>query len=180
MSLLALVPAVAGCGNRRTQPPDVITPDAPQGTREVRLKGVRFTAPFNWQDLPALGLRAGGIQSNTATVAVWRYPRSEPLPASSAALDEVEGLLVERVKRRDATFELRSSSTGRLAGARAIQLVGRQTIAGLPFGVRSAHVFAAGTEIVVDAYARPQDFAALDASVFRPLLRSLKLDRPRA
>jgi hypothetical protein len=171
--------ALGGCGNARTAPPDVTTPEAPKGTRVVALKpsGVRFTAPVNWRDLPALGRRAGGIQSRTATVAIWAYRRTEPLPADRAALEEVQGLLLERVRRRDPSFRLDRSTVGRRAGAHAIELVGRQTIAGLPFGVRSAHLFSNGTEYVVDAYAPPQRFEALDATVFQPLLRSLELTR---
>ena len=174
--------ALAGCGNRATPVPETVTPEQPAGSRVVRLPaaGVRFTAPFNWSDLPAQGVRVGGIRSRTATVAVWRYPRSEPLPATRAALEQVQGLLADRVRKRDATFRLRSSEVVRHGGARGIELVGRQTIAGLPYEVRSAHLFADGAEVVVDAFARPGDFARVDGAVFRPLLRSLRLGSPRS
>jgi hypothetical protein len=175
----ALVAALvlAGCGNSRTRVPDVRTPDAPQGSRDVRLRaaGIRFKAPVNWPDLPAQGARAGGIQSKTATLAIWRYPRTEPLPSSAAALAEVRGLLVDRIKQRDTTFKVRTQRSLRLAGARAIQVTGSATIAGLPFRVRSTHLFKDGAEVVVDAYAPPRDFARVDATVFRPLLRTLRL-----
>ena len=169
---------LAGCGNDPTPVPDVATPRAPEGERTVRLKaaGVRFEAPVNWSDLPARGRRAGGIQSNRATLAVWRYERSEPLPESRAQLERVQELLVERVRQRDPGFELEETSYDRRGGARTIELVGRQTIAGLPFGVRSAHLFSDGEELVVDAYAPPEHFERVDRTVFRPLLRSLKLD----
>jgi hypothetical protein len=174
--------ALAGCGNTAGRPPESVVPATPQGDRFVILKaaGVRFKAPFNWPELAAQGSRAGGIQSRTATVAVWRYPRAEPLPHGKAALEEVRGLLIDRVKKRDPGFELRKSDIRRRAGADAIELVGRQTIAGLPYDVRSSHVFKDGAEVVVDAYARPQDFARVDAAVFEPLLASLKLTKPKS
>jgi hypothetical protein len=179
---LTLVAAVlAGCGNARTPVPDVTTPDPPAGTRVVEIPeaGLRFTAPANWRDVSPLGRSAaGGVQSKTATIAVWVYPRTEPLPATRRELQEVQGLLLDRVKQRDPGFVPRSSAIERRGGARAIELVGRESIGGRPFGVRSAHVFAHGRELVVDAYARPEHFDGLDASVFGPLLRSLTLTRP--
>ena len=145
LALAAVV--LAGCGNDVTRPPDISNPDAPAGTREIKLRaaGVTFTAPFNWPDLQALDpSMIYGIQNKRATVAIWRYPRSEPLPGDRKALEEVQGLLVERVKRRDPTFELDKATYPRRDGERSIELLGRQTIAGLPFRVRSAHIFAFG------------------------------------
>jgi len=172
---IALSGALAGCGNSRTPVPDVATPDAPQGARDVRLKGVRFKAPVNWADLQPQGARTGGIQSKTATMAIWRYPRTEPLPAGRQALEEVRGLLVGRIKQRDASFVVTNERSTRLAGARAIVVTGKASIAGLPFRIRSTHLFKDGTETVVDAYARPQDFERVDTTVFKPVLSTLRL-----
>jgi hypothetical protein len=176
-ALLLLLAALAGCGNDVTPPPETQAPDPPRGTREVELDkaGVGFIAPFNWPDLDAQGLRVGGIQNKRATVAVWRYERIEPLPASRAQLERAEDRLIERVEQRDPSFELRNATNPRRDGARSIELVGRQTIAGLAYGVRSAHVFHDGAEIVVDAYAPAEHFERVDATVFRPLLDSLEL-----
>ena len=180
-TILAAALLLAGCGTEIAKPPQAVVPEDPTVMHEIRLKpaGVVFDAPLNWKPIATQGARAGGVQSRTATVAIWRYPRGEPLPADRTALKEVEGLLIDRVKRRDPGFQLRSSELTRRGGARAIELVGRQTIAGLPYDVRSSHVFKDGAEVVVDAYARPQDFARVDASVFVPLLRSLKLKEPK-
>lgn len=179
--LAALLACIAqGCGNDRTKPPETQVPDAPQGERVDRYPkaGIRLTAPANWPQLQAQGLRIGGLQSRRATLAIWRYARSEPLPRGDAELERVEQLLVERVKRRDPTFQLRESKRVRRGGAPAIELVGRQTIAGLPYGVRSSHVFFAGHEIVLDGYAPPEHFARVDRTVFVPVLESLRLTRP--
>jgi hypothetical protein len=174
--MLAAALAIAGCGNERAVPPDTATPQDPIGTKLTILDaaGVRFTSPANWPDLGRQGRRAGGVQSRSATVAVWRYPRTEPLPEDPAALRRVRDLLVDRVEQRDPTFALRSARLVRRGGADGIELLGRQTIAGRRVGVRSSHLFTRGGEVVVDAYAPPASFDRLDASVFRPLLRSLR------
>lgn len=44
--------------------------------------------------------------------------------------------------------------------------------------VGSAHVYAQGAELVVDAFAPPGEFATVDRTMFQPLLRSLRLTRP--
>jgi hypothetical protein len=180
--LAVLLACIAtGCGNDRTRPPETQAPDPPAGERTDRYPkaGVTYTAPVNWPQLQPQGLRVGGIQSKRATLAIWRYPRSEPLPDTDAKLKEVERLLIERVKQRDPTFALERSTRRRRGGARAIELVGRQTAAGLPYGVRSSHVFFAGHEIVFDAYAPPEHFERVDETVFVPLLESLKLKKAR-
>lgn len=173
----------AGCGNDVTRPPETRSPDPPAGTRVVNLPaaGLKFTAPFNWPDVQALDpSMVFGIQNKRATIAFWRYPRSEPLPETKEVLEEVQGLLVERVKRRDPGFVLEQASYPRRDGERSIELLGKQTIAGLPFRVRSAHVFAHGAEYVVDAFAPPEHFERVDRTVFVPLLKSLKLSKPGA
>ena len=175
--LIVLAALLAGCGNDRTEPPDVQTPVEPEGRRTVRLAGgaIAFRAPVNWNDLAPQGKRIGGVQSRRALLAVWRYERSEPLPRTEDELERVAGLLVDRIEQRDPGFELRDRRLGRLGGARMIAVRGRQTIAGLPREVRSAHVFHDGAEIVLDAYAPPEDFARVDAAVFQPALESLEL-----
>jgi hypothetical protein len=45
--------------------------------------------------------------------------------------------------------------------------------------VRSTHVYAKGAEYVIDAYVAPRDFANVDRVVFRPLVRSVKIDPPQ-
>jgi hypothetical protein len=46
--------------------------------------------------------------------------------------------------------------------------------------VRSTHIFSHGAEVVVDAYAPPRFFPKVDKTAFKPLLRSLRVTKPRA
>lgn len=177
---MAAALVLGACGAERTPVPDVATPLDPQGTRVARLPaaGVSFTAPANWAVVPRRDPLSGGIESRRATLAVWRYPRQEPLPRGAAELRRVRGLLVERVKTRDPSFRLGESRVTRRGGAPAIELTGAQTIAGRPVRVRSAHVFTRAAEVVLDAYAAPQHFDRVDAAVFEPALASLALGPP--
>jgi hypothetical protein len=176
---LLLAAALAGCGYDRTAPVDTDTPADPRGERAVRLTeaGVRFKAPGNWPDLPLEEPRVGGVHSGLATVAVWRYVRSEELPRSRAELDRARELLLDRVRERDPTFETRRVRILRRRGAPGIEVRGRQTLAGRPAETRSLHLFARGSEYVVDAYAPPEHFGRVDVAVFRPLLRSVRVGR---
>jgi hypothetical protein len=180
--LLLLLPVVvlAGCGSERTPVPDITHAVAPVGTKAYELSGgaVRFTAPGNWDTMPPEGSLAGGVRSRTATVAVWRYERTEPLPDSRKALKAAGARLTASAQAHDPTFRVRVTRfRHRGGGAPSIELVGAQTIAGVPVDVRSTHLFADGAEVVVDAYAPPGDFPRVDEQVFLPLLRSLKVRR---
>jgi hypothetical protein len=171
---------VAGCGDHRTPTPDVEHASAPGAfvTFTPGDAGVTFMRPKNWSNLIGRAPLAGGIQSKTAKVAVWRYPRTEPLPRGRAALENVKSLLIGRVQQRNPSFALSASRITHLGGARGVELTGRQTVAGLPYDVRSAHLFKAGAEVVIDATAPAEDFPRLDRTVFLPLLRSLRVRRP--
>ena len=177
MAVLAgLAAALGGCGNERTAVPDVGTPAEPAASREVVIAdaGVSFEAPQNWPGLSEVGSRVGGVSSGRAIVAVWRYERSEPLPATHAQTRRVAELLVERVKERDRDARLDEPTVER----RRIELHGTQTINGVKVGVRSLHVFGHGAEVVVDAYAPVAQFGRVDEGVFRPLLESVELRSP--
>jgi hypothetical protein len=59
-------------------------------------------------------------------------------------------------------------------------LVGQEVIGGQVRLVRSTHVFAHQAEVVVDAYAPPSTFPAVNQSVFGPLVASLRLQKPKS
>lgn len=179
LALLAALLA-AGCGEERTRVPDVAHALPPAGFTPFAVPGtgVSFDRPKNWIELDPAPPLAGGVRSRTATVAVWRYPRAEPLPRGRSALDQARARLLDRVRARNPTFAVRTSVVTHLGGARGIELTGRQRIGGFTYDVRSAHLFKARAEVVIDAYAPPADFARVDATVFEPLLRSLRVTKP--
>lgn len=176
-AIVLAVLVLSGCGTRRTRPPDVQHAAAPRGTVTRTAGGLRYTGPSNWQPLAPDGSLIGGAVSNTATVAIWRYPRTEPLPADTRALEQAKTLLLDSVRRRNPGFTLRRAEATRVDGARAIALTGSQSVAGFAYSVRSTHVFSGDAEIVVDAYAPTPDFARVDRQVFRPLVASLRVKR---
>jgi hypothetical protein len=181
-SLVATTLGLAACGQERAPVPDAGVPQDPRAMRPLAFPaaGVAFTGPTNWRVLAPGDPLKGGIESGRATLAIWRYPRTEPLPNGRAELRRVRGLLVERVKARDPSFVLDRSRVTRRGGAAAVELTGQQTINGSPVRVRSSHVYFEGAELVLDAYAAPGDFPRVDAAVFGPALRSLKLSAPTA
>jgi hypothetical protein len=181
LALAAALPA-AGCGRERLDVPDVSRPAPVAGFTPVARPalGLSFSLPTGWtlaEGRAPLVARAG---SGTATIAVWRYPRTEPLPDDAEALREARSRLVEAARTRDASFDLVRARSTRVDGARAISVVGDETVAGQRRRVRSTHVFSRGAEVVVDAYAARRDFAAVDGSAFRRVVRSLRLSRPSA
>jgi hypothetical protein len=183
--VLALAGAalLAGCGNARTQPPEVATPGPPLGSDAVRYPaaGVAFQAPAGWrrQDAPVAPLIVS-VSTGSAVLSVFRYPRSEPLPTKGKALRAAVAALAGAAKQRDATVVAVKRSTLTVDGKPAVVLRATETVAGLPRTVRSTHVYADGGEVVIDAMAPAADFKRVDAEVFRPVVRSLKLSKPTA
>ena len=180
-ALLLAAVATAGCGRDRLAAPDPERPfTAGQLTAvDFSASGVRFRAPADWRFGPGTAPLVASTSSGSATIAIWRYPRSEPIPTGTgAALDDAKANLLSAAGGRDGSFKEVSSRTRRVDGKPAVEVVGDQTVAGRPRRVRSTHVFAYGTELVIDAYAAPDVFAVIDKSVFRPLVRSVELEQP--
>lgn len=182
-SLLALccpVLLLAGCGNDRTPAPDVATPGPRLGVTPGRddEAGIRFAVPAGWTLTPGAAPLVAAIAAGRATVSIFRYPRSEPLPRTRAELDAAAEALAGAARQRDPSFTEVERRRRRVDGRPAVVLRGTQTVAGQPRTVRSTHVYAFGGEVVVDAIAPARDFARVDAEVFRPLTRSLRVARP--
>lgn len=180
VALAAACLLAGGCGNDRTKAPDVMTPGPSLGSEPVNLPdlGLSFLAPAGWNLDRGKPPLVATIATGQATIAIWRYPRSEALPKTKAELELARKALLEAAKTRDPTFtEIKSSAT-KVAGLPAVQIRARETIESQPRVVRSTHIYAYGGEVVVDAYAAADDFRRVDAEVFRPLLRSLKVTAP--
>jgi hypothetical protein len=171
--LIAL--AVAGCGRDRLDAPDVEDPanPAPAVRQAYPRLGLYFERPGNWPFTAGRAPLVASTASGTASVALWRYPRSEPLPTDTQALADAQQQLETAARNRDPTFAVERSRRTKVDGARAIEVVGSGTIAGQRRRIRSTHVYAKGNEVVIDAYAAPKDFDRLDEAVFKPLVESL-------
>jgi hypothetical protein len=177
---LSLAVALPGCGNKRTQPPKVTTPSAVSAWITVSLprQAVTFERPKEWQFAPGTGPLLATMTSAGATVAVWRYPRTEALPTTPAQLASARDALVAAAKTRDKTFAVTKAKGTRAAHHPAVVIIARETVAGRLRTVRSTHVYADGGEVVVDAFAPPAQYPQLEDPVFRRIVRSLRVSKP--
>ena len=178
---IAAAVVLAGCGNDQTSPPDIGRVPPPAAFRDAKFArdGVFFRAPTNWR------ITEGAAQNEVATVAVgdaqiavWRYPRTEPLPETRDQLAAARDALVAQVRSRDTTFRLKSSRLVMKDGLNAVELVASVTNQGRPRRVRSLHAYGQGAEVVVDAFAPPKVFSRVDKQTFGPVARSLRLRKP--
>jgi hypothetical protein len=177
---LTLAALVAGCGNERQRAPDATGTQKPAKATRVAYPagGVSLAAPRNWYRVPGNRPLVAYIVSGRAVVAVWRYPRKEPLPAAKSELEQAQANLSDAAHARDRSVRIESTKLVDVNGVKGIQLVATEHITGLLRRVRSTHLFDRKAEIVIDAYAPPGEFARVDGSVFQPLLSSLRLRAP--
>jgi hypothetical protein len=177
---IAAAVLLAGCGNDRTKPPDVGRIPAPAGFRDQTFikQGLFFRAPRNWRVIVGQAPQVAAVAAGNAQIAVWRYPRTEPLPETRSQLAAARKALIAQVESRDATFSLTSSRLVIKPGLRGVELVGSATNQGQRRLVRSLHAYGRKAEVVVDAFAPPRDFPRVDAQTFGPVARSLKLGEP--
>lgn len=180
IALLAALGA-AGCGRERLDTPDPGTPfTAGQLTTVTFPKaGVKFRAPADWPFGAGTGALVASTSSGTATIAIWRYPRTEQLPRDDTALQAAEENLLNAVHGRDKSLEEISTRRIEVDGAPAIQVLADETVAGYKRRVRSTHAYAKGAEFVIEAFADPGVFEIVDKTVFRPFLKSFKIDPPQ-
>lgn len=173
--------AVAGCGNEPAVAPDVAAPRAPSGWKEIRFGEplVSVSVPRNWPARIGPEPSIATASSGRATVAVWRYPRTEPAPRTADELRDAGRALVEAARGRDASFSDRSVTTRKVGGVPAVVVLGDGTIRDTHVRIRSTHVYHEGTELVADAYAPPEDFDRVDRATFRRVAASLRLSPPR-
>jgi hypothetical protein len=139
--------------------------------------GIAFRFPRDWtttlSDLPL----AATISSGPAVVALWRYQRSVPSPAGRLALSNSRASLISAARARDPSLKLIRTRLTRIGGAPTVVLDAFERIAGQLRRVRSLHMYVPGGEIVLDEYAPPAMFHAVDRAVFSPLNHSINLRR---
>ncbi len=177
---LTLALLAAGCGNERQHVPNVTGAQKPARVAHLAYPaaGVSLAAPRNWYQNGGSRPLVALIGSGPATVAVWRYPRKEPIPKTKSELDQAQASLSDDVQARDRSVRIETTKVVDVNGVKGIQLVATERIGGQLRRVRSTHLFDRGSEIVIDAFAPPTDFARLDGSVFQPLTQSVRLRAP--
>jgi len=183
LALLSVVAAIVlgGCGNSRTPAPPTGLISAPNAFRDLTYPaaGVSVKAPANWREVRGQDPQLATIAIGDAQIALWRYPRTEPLPESRSQLHAARQALVAQIESRDPTFELTSSRLVVKRGLRAVEIVGQATNQGQRRSVRSLHAYGHGAEVVLDAFAPPKDFPRVDKETFASVARSLRLRKPK-
>ena len=168
---------LAGCGNDR---PAVIeeAPAPSARTRDFRSAraGLEVRLPANLQvvaaDRPPAVFRATLGQPFVSSYA---YRRKEQLPRDAKELDDARKRLATAVRRRDAGYRLASARSTEVDGARAVELVGEQTISRQRVRVRSLHVFKGEAEYVVEIIAPSAGFSRFDRRLTPLVKRTLKV-----
>ncbi|MEJ7783734.1 MAG: hypothetical protein WKF96_02950, partial [Solirubrobacteraceae bacterium] len=161
--LAVIAAAVLGaCGNEPKDPPVVTTPKVAFGFVDYGRpeQGVAFQRPSAWRITPGTAPLLATMSSGLVTISVWRYPRSEPLPETLEELTVAKDALVAAAEARDPSFEVIKAKGTRAAHHPAVVIIADETVAGQPRRVRSTHIYASGSEVVIDAFA-PEDQYAL-------------------
>jgi len=177
---ILIAAAIGGCGDSRTVSPTLSRPAAPTGSTPHAFPtlGLDFRSATNWSyetgRLPLVAMMSSG----QALVSIWRYPRGQVLPRDLAQLRRARHALVRAAQARDPTFVAQDARILTLDGQPAIELKAQETVQGQPRTVRSVHVYAHGAEFVVDALAPAPYFPVADASLFVPLLGTLRFAAP--
>ncbi|MCW2959477.1 MAG: hypothetical protein JWP18_2280 [Solirubrobacterales bacterium] len=174
--------ALGGCGNSRQPAPDVATPGPAFGSDTARYPRAGLTlrrVPAGWARIAGEAPAVVTIATGQATIGIFRYPRTEPLPATKEQLDAAATALVAAAKARDPTFKEIKRARLKVDGQPAVQVRGTGTIDGQPRTVRTTHIYAFGGETVIDAFAPEKDFRRVDSQVFRPLLATAKVAAPK-
>lgn len=175
VALVAGVLPVAGCSDSR--PPVATGPLTPSATTRMYdfpRAGLTVRLPRNMQltrpaRLPAV-LRAG---LGEPFVSAYAYRRAEQLPRTDRELRDARRRLVRITRGRDRGYRLERSRTTEVDGARALELVGEQTLGRARLRIRSLHVYRGNAEYVVEVAAPRGEFARFDAAVTPLIERTL-------
>ncbi len=167
---------LAACGNDLAKPdPGLLIPSASSKQFAAKDAGLTVQLPANLerQVLKAPGLFFAVL--GRTVVSVYAYKRGEQLPRNKGELAAARRRLVSSTKKRDKSYKLISANATRVGGARAVELVGRQKLAGERVQIRSIHVYKGNVEYVIEIFAPVGDFKARDAAITPGVLKSLKV-----
>jgi hypothetical protein len=169
--------AASGCGADPADPVafDVAEPGAFKGSRFADV-GLAVSLPADGgvvkRDPPGVFRASFG----TSYIAGFAYRRREPLPKTTRDLNTARRRLLRAIRERSSTWKTISSRITRVDGARAIEVVGDQTVSRGRLRGRSLHIFRGKGEYVIEMEAPRAEFRTADRTIFRPALRSLKVN----
>lgn len=171
--LAALLPALtlAACGNERDIPTElVVRPSA--DTREHRFPAAGLTLELPDNVAVTEAERPGVFRAavGEAVVSAFAYRRREQVPRTDRQLDKALERLERETKKRSDTFRLVRSRTTTVAGARAVELLGDQTISQGRLRIRSLHVYDGKAEYVIELLVPRAEFDRFDRAL-SPLIR---------
>lgn len=171
-----LAPAAAGCGNDRAEPPNLAALGEPGHltTFSAARGAVSFSHPRSWIASAGSPPAVAQLASGGAVATIYAYPRDD-LGTDPAAVLAARDRLVRSLRRRAPGFLVLRTSIGEVNGSPAAEVRGRGTVAGRPVETRSVHVYKPRVEYVIDAFARPSQFAEANRIAFGPLLASVRL-----
>lgn len=181
MTAVALAAAMVSCGNDKTSAPDVGEIPAPKGFRDAKFtqQGVFLRVPTNWRMVPGESPQIATIAAGDGQIAVWRFPRKEPLPETGLQLDAARQALLAQIQKRDSTFKLTSSRLVVKPKLKAVEILGTGTNQGQQRSQHSLHAYGYGGEIVVDGFTPVKLFDRVDKQTLSKVSRSLKLSKPQ-
>jgi len=165
--------ALAGCGNDR---PDVsLRAELSGESRQVSFPraGLEVELPREFDARPAEAPQVFRAVYGKALVSAYVYQRDEQAPSDDAQLDAALTRLEQAAEQRTPKYVLRSCGTAEVAGARALELIGDQTISGARLRTHSLHVFDDGAEYVIELLAPRREFLRFDRAVFPLVERTL-------
>jgi hypothetical protein len=176
-SLLAVLALGAvGCGNERAEPPNLNALGEPGRTATFTSSEgtVSFRHPRTWLAAEGPPPAVAQLTSGGAVATVYVYPRDD-LATDPASVLASRERVIDSLRRRAPGFLVLRTSIGEIDGSPALEVRGRGTVGGRPVETRSVHVYKPRVEYVIDAFARPAQFADANRIAFEPLLRSLRL-----
>jgi hypothetical protein len=167
----------AGCGSSRNSVVNLSNPLPPRGFKAITFHSaaVALRVPRNWTLIHGAPPILATVTSGRAFVTLWRYSRTQPPPALGSGLQQAQAGLIAAARRADPTFKLIRAGTLTVDNLEAIELDAFENVNGQRRRVRSTHVYAPSAEYVLDAYAPPDGFHAIDHTVFSPIKRSLRV-----
>jgi hypothetical protein len=176
---VAVAALLSGCGYSRTPVPSVNSSVIPmQFTEEAFSRvGVVILVPRGWTETVSPLPLAATLNSGPAVIALWRYTRKAPPPSDRLALADARRALISAARARDPGLKVIRTKLTRIARAPAVVLDAFERINGRSRRVRSLHIYVHGAEIVIEEYAPPSQFHAVDHDAFSPLNHAIRLRR---